>query len=71
MSDTTVVVHLRFAPNGTISEIAERPEPLSPQQWFDFLYSRSVSTYQTFAGGRGVFRIARAELDALRAQAVA
>jgi hypothetical protein len=71
MSGTIVIVHLRFAPNGTVAEIGERPELLSPQQWFNFLYQRSISAYQPFAGGRGVFRIGRAELDALRAEAAA
>ena len=68
MSDD-VIIHLRFAPNGTVVEIGERPAALTPQQWFNFLYSRAVKAYQAFAGGRGVFRLTRATVDALKAEA--
>ena len=70
MDTQHVVIHLRFAPDGTVSEISERPAPLGPQAWFDFLSNKAGTVYQPLAGGRGVFRLSRAEVDALKAEAV-
>lgn len=64
-----VVIHTRFAPNGTVVEIGERPQGLTPQEWFDYLCNNTLDKYQALAGGRGVFRLTRAETDALRASA--
>lgn len=70
MSDDLVIIHARFAPNGTIVEISERPPSLTPQEWFDFLALKVGETsYQALSGGRGIYRVARAELDALKAEA--
>jgi hypothetical protein len=66
MDTQNVVLHARFAPNGTVVEISERPQDLSPQDWFNFLSDKAGDVYQTLAGGRGVFRLTRAELDALK-----
>jgi hypothetical protein len=66
METQNVVLHARFAPNGTVVEISERPQGLSPQDWFNFLSDKAGDVYQTLAGGRGVFRLTRAELDALK-----
>ena len=66
--DNKVVIHARFAPNGTVVEISERPEGLDPQAWFNFLAYRAADAYQTLAGGRGVFRLDRASVDAFRAE---
>lgn len=66
MGTETVIIHARFAPNGTVVEISERPVALSPHEWFDFLSDRAGSAYQTLAGGRGVFRLTRAEVDGLK-----
>ena len=63
-----VIIHARFASNGTVVEIGERPAALTPQDWFDFLSERVGDVYQTFAGGRGVFRLSRAEVDALKTE---
>jgi hypothetical protein len=68
MEPENIVIHLRFAPNGTVVEISERPAALSPQQWFDRLSLRHGNAYQVFAGGRGIFRLTRAEIDALKAE---
>ncbi|MGO9356161.1 MAG: hypothetical protein ACLP1D_00620 [Xanthobacteraceae bacterium] len=68
MEPENIVIHLRFAPNGTVVEIGERPAALSPQQWFDQLSLRQGNAYQVFAGGRGIFRLTRAEIDALKAE---
>ena len=61
-----VIIHTRFAPNGAVVEISERPTTLTPQDWFNFLSQRAGGVYQTLAGGRGVFRLSRAEVDALK-----
>jgi hypothetical protein len=66
MDTQSVVLHARFAPNGTVVEISERPSSLSPQDWFNFLSDKAGDVYQAFAGGRGVFRLTKAELDALK-----
>jgi hypothetical protein len=66
METQDIVLHVRFAPNGTVVEISERPQGLSPQDWFNFLSDKAGDVYQTLAGGRGVFRLTRAELDALK-----
>ena len=66
MDTQSVVLHARFAPNGTVVEISERPSSLSPQDWFNFLSDKAGDVYQTLAGGRGVFRLTKAELDALK-----
>ena len=66
MDTQNVVLHARFAPNGTVVEISERPPGLLPQDWFNFLSDKAGDAYQVFAGGRGVFRLTRAELEALK-----
>jgi hypothetical protein len=64
-----VIIHLRFAPNGTVVEISERPPALSPQQWFNCLSDKYGNAYQVFSGGRGMFRLTQAEIDTLKAEA--
>jgi hypothetical protein len=66
MDTQNVILHARFAPNGTVVEISERPEGLTPQAWFNFLSDKAGDVYQTLAGGRGVFRLTRGELAALK-----
>lgn len=61
-----VIIHARFAPNGVVVEISERPTALTPQDWFNFLSEKAGDVYQTLAGGRGVFRLSRAALDAFK-----
>ena len=46
--------------------VQEGRKGLSPQDWFNFLSDKAGDVYQTLAGGRGVFRLTRAELDALK-----
>ena len=62
----TLIIHVRFAPNGTVVEIGERPQGLNPQEWFNLLCERAGTNYQTLAGGRGVFRLTRQEVDGLK-----
>ncbi|MGA8172651.1 MAG: hypothetical protein WB816_17710 [Methylocystis sp.] len=67
MSSDIVNLHVRFAPNGTVSEVSERPAEISPQAWFDWVSLNSFESYQALSGGRGLFRIPRAKLEELRA----
>jgi hypothetical protein len=67
MESETVLIHVRFAPNGAVVEIGERPAALSPQQWYDRLCEKAGTAYQPLAGGRAVFRLTRAEVDTLKA----
>jgi len=63
---TTTVIHVRFAPDGTVFEIGERPESIDANQWFAKLSGVAAGAFQALSGGRGVFRIDRAALDALK-----
>jgi hypothetical protein len=65
MNEKTLI-HVRFAPNGSVTEIGERPAALSAQAWFDILSLNAGFGYQPLSGGRAVFRLTRAEIDALR-----
>jgi hypothetical protein len=67
MSDAEVMIHVRFAPDGTVTEISERPAEAAPQRWFNFLTEKVGTTFQPLSGGRGVFRVARAAVDEMRA----
>jgi hypothetical protein len=68
MDSQDVIIHARFAPNGTVVEIGERPGGLTPQEWFNVL-SEKTDAYQALAGGRGIFRLKRPEVDALKQEA--
>jgi hypothetical protein len=70
MDSPKVVIHVRFAPDGSVVEIGERPVGMDPQTWFNILSDKAGSSYQALAGGRGVFRLTRAEVDAFRAETV-
>jgi hypothetical protein len=67
MEPQKVLIHLRFAPDGTVVEISERPKALSPQEWFNCLSDKVGMTYQSLSGGRGVFRLTADEVEALKA----
>jgi hypothetical protein len=68
MDAKDVIIHVRFAPNAAVVEISERPTALSPQDWFNYLCDRAGTDYQPLSGGRGVFRLTRARVDALKAE---
>ena len=68
MEPQKVLIHVRFAPNGTVVEISERPKALSPQQWFNCLSDRAGATYQPLSGGRGVFRLTMDEVETFKAE---
>jgi hypothetical protein len=69
MSEKTIVIHVRFAPDGSVAEIGERPAGLSAQQWYSYLSEQAGAMFQTLAGGRGVFRLGREQVDALKENA--
>ena len=62
-----VIIHVRFHPDSRVWEIAERPATLDEEQWFKLLCARFGSKFQTRLGGRGLFRISRAELESAKA----
>ncbi len=68
MDPKNVIIHVRFAPNALVVEISERPTGLSPQDWFNYLCDKAGTDYQPLSGGRGVFRLTRAQVDALKAE---
>jgi len=68
MEPHKVLIHLRFAPNGTVVEISQRPTALSPQEWFDVLSDKAGNAYQALSGGRGVFRLTAEEVEAFKAE---
>jgi hypothetical protein len=69
MDKDQVMIHVRFAPNGTVTEIGERPSAMTAQQWFNLLTSSSIDCYESLSGGRGLFRMPRAEVDQLKTAA--
>ncbi|MGA7656158.1 MAG: hypothetical protein WBV25_05630 [Methylocella sp.] len=71
MDSANVMIHVRFAPNGTVIEISERPPGVSPQDWFNTLCDKAGMEYQALSGGRGVFRLTRTVVDALKTESVA
>ncbi|MDR3516820.1 MAG: hypothetical protein P4M00_13470 [Azospirillaceae bacterium] len=62
MTTDSILIHVRFAPNGAVVEIGERPPTISPQDWFNLLSRQAANHYQTFAGGRGTFRVPHQQL---------
>ena len=67
MSDGLVLIHGRFAPNGDVVEISERPAALTPQQWFNHLADKASDVYRTLAGGRILFSLTAERLASLKA----
>jgi hypothetical protein len=84
MENSQVMIHVRFAPNGTVMEIGEsatapslargprldpigeRPAAVPAQAWFNRLSDGAGDSYLSLSGGRGVFRLARERVDALK-----
>jgi hypothetical protein len=69
MANDKLILHVRFAPDGTVAEIAERPAGLDAQLWFKKLTETAGSTFETLSGGRGLFRLTRDEIAAIKAAA--
>jgi hypothetical protein len=61
------LIHVRFNPNGTVMEIGERPQGVEARAWFKYLSQNTLNRYQALAGGRGLFRLPRPDVDALKA----
>ena len=70
MTTNAIVIHVRFAPDGSVTEIGERPASLTAQQWFDRLSDKYAMDFQALSGGRGVYRVATEEVEALKAAAL-
>ena len=66
MSNDSVMIHVRFAPDGTVKEIGERPAGLGAQDWFNRLSTEGASVYQALSGGRGLFRLTPVQLQSLQ-----
>ena len=64
MSEELINIHCRFAPNGQTLEISERPAALDPHEWFNRLSAAYVTQYRAYAGGRGLFKLTRAQIEA-------
>jgi hypothetical protein len=60
------VVHVRFRTDATIWMIDECPSHFTPQEWYNFLCKRIPDRYSPRMGGRGDFRVSRAQLEALK-----
>jgi hypothetical protein len=70
MSEAPILIHVRFAADGAVVAIGEKPPTISGEEWFKRLNAKAGDVYQPLAGGRGVYRIEPARLNALRAAAL-
>lgn len=61
-----VTIHVRFSPDGSVTEIVERPRAENAQAWFNRLSDKAGASYQPLSGGRALFRLTRAEIDDLK-----
>jgi hypothetical protein len=66
MENNQVMIHVRFAPNGVVTEISECPSGTSPQKWFDHLSRSTSNSYASLSGGRGIYRVSREQVEALK-----
>lgn len=67
MQNNQVMIHVRFAANGSVTEIGERPLGASAQEWFNHLSNTTINCYQALSGGRGLFRLALDQMSTVRA----
>jgi hypothetical protein len=70
MSEKSNIIHVRFAPDGTVTEIGERPPSLSAKQWYNRLSEKAGTMFEALSGGRGVFRLSPEQLEALKGGAL-
>ena len=66
MDTSAILIHVTFAPDGTVVSISSKPEATGPQQWFNFLTRNTADCYQALSGGRGVFKVPADQLDKLQ-----
>jgi hypothetical protein len=64
--ENQVTVHVRFAPDGTVSEISARPAETTPQRWFNTLSANCATSFRALTGGRGTFVVAAEKLSVLQ-----
>lgn len=64
--ENEVTVHVRFAPDGSVSEIGARPAEITPQRWFNTLSANCANSFRALTGGRGIFVVAFEQLSALQ-----
>ncbi|MDO9008248.1 MAG: hypothetical protein Q7U80_08490 [Thiobacillus sp.] len=69
MENDQVMIHVRFAPNGTVASIGELPGALSEQDWFNLLARSTTDSYETLSGGRALFRLPKLQVDQLKSSA--
>ena len=55
MSTEDTMIHVRFAPDGTVTEISARPADLTAQQWFNCLTENAGSHFAALSGGSALF----------------
>ncbi|WP_123104667.1 hypothetical protein [Acidithiobacillus sulfuriphilus] len=67
MEHSLVMIHVRFANDGSVQEVGERPAAASPQAWFNHLSRNSHNSYEPLSGGRGVFRLDPAAVEQMQA----
>ena len=66
MENENVMIHVRFASDGTVMEIGERPSAMTAQAWFNLLSRSTTDTYEALSGGRALFRIPKPQLEQLK-----
>ena len=70
MENAQTLIHVRFAPDGSVTEIGERPPAQTAQDWFDRLSLEAADDYQALSGGRGMFRMSPEKVEAVRTLSV-
>jgi len=70
MTTELVTIHVRFANDGSVTEIGERPVTISAQDWFNRLSLAAGMSYQSLSGGRGFFKLTPAEVEAFKSGTV-
>jgi len=64
-----VLIHVRFFPNAHVRSIDYCPKHISKNDWFFHLCYCAPYSYQTFMGGRGLFRIERSQFESIMSEA--
>lgn len=64
--ENEVTVHVRFAPDGGVSEIGALPADATPQRWFNALSAHCANSFRALTRGRGIFVVASDKLSALQ-----
>ena len=67
MEQSLVIIHARFANDGSVREIGECPSGTNPQDWFNALSRHSANGYESLSGGRGIFRLEPAVIEQVKA----